>query len=64
VVVQRHSRCSAFDGYRVMWSPYSGLRCMKCGTFWRTKAGYVDSLPDAKGDESYALAADQTSGES
>lgn len=25
VVLQRNARCSAFDGYRQMWSPYSEI---------------------------------------
>ena len=49
-VIQRHSRCSAFDGYRVMSSDYSAVRCSTCGRVWRTKARYVASLPDAPAD--------------
>jgi hypothetical protein len=49
-VIQRHSRCSAFDGYRHMWSPYSAVRCSTCGAVWRTKAAYVAALPNAPAD--------------
>lgn len=52
VVVQRNCHASAFAGYRVTWSRYSGVRCLECGAFWRTAARYVGRLRDAKGDES------------
>jgi len=48
VVLQRNSRCSAFDGYRPMFSDYSAVQCHACGTVWRTKADFVLSLPDGK----------------
>lgn len=51
VVVQRHSHSSAFAGYRRTWSRYSSVRCLDCGAFWRTNAGYVGGLRDATGDE-------------
>lgn len=43
-VVQYRCNYSAFSGY--CWTPsdYSGLRCSACGTFWRTKAAYVEAL--------------------
>ncbi len=45
-VTQRHSRCSAFDGYRHMWSPYSAVICLACRACGRTNALYVALLPD------------------
>ena len=48
VVLQRNARCSAFDGYHVMSSDYSAVQCHRCGHVWRTKAGFVASLPDGK----------------
>lgn len=48
VVLQRNSRCSAFDGYQHMFSDYSAVQCHICGTVWRTKADFVLSLPDGK----------------
>lgn len=44
-VVQRHCRCSAFDGYREMTSDYSAVICLQCGMVWRTKAAFVEALP-------------------
>lgn len=49
-VVGRNRRCSAFDGYQVMWSPNSDVRCPVCLKIWRTGAKYVNSLPDAPKD--------------
>lgn len=37
---------SAFNGYRWTPSDYSGVRCCKCGTVRRTKAAYVERIPD------------------
>lgn len=48
VVVRRNARCSAFDGYRHKWSPYSDVQCHACGALWRTKAAYVDELPSGE----------------
>lgn len=48
VVLQRNQRCSAFDGYRVMSSDYSCVQCHICGTCWRTKADFVNTLPNGK----------------
>jgi hypothetical protein len=45
-VVQRHGNASAFSGYHWTSSAYSGVRCLACGRFWRTKAAYVETLPD------------------
>lgn len=46
-VTQRNQRCSAFDGYHPMWSEYSCVRCPICPTAWRSKAAFVDKLPNA-----------------
>jgi hypothetical protein len=45
-VTQRRCSRSAFNGYRVVPSDYSEVHCRSCGTFWRTKAEYVNDLPD------------------
>jgi hypothetical protein len=48
-VVQRHGNASAFNGYHWTPSDYSCLRCTAegCGRVWRTKAAYVEGVPDA-----------------
>ena len=48
VVVQRRYNESAFSGYRRTPSEYSEVRCTvdRCTSVWRTKAAYVDELPD------------------
>jgi hypothetical protein len=51
-VIQRYCNFSAFSGYRQTPSDYSAIVCAKCGAVWRTKAGYVASLPDAPADYS------------
>lgn len=47
-VVQRNYNQSAFNGYRRTPSDYSLVRCNApgCMGVWRTKATYVDTLPD------------------
>jgi len=45
VVVDYRCNYSAFNGYKFTRSDYSAVRCTSCGFGWRTKAGYVDSLP-------------------
>jgi hypothetical protein len=45
-VVNRKCNFSAFAGGRQTYSDYSLVTCGTCGRQWRTKAGYVDSLPD------------------
>lgn len=50
-VVQRNCNYSAFNGYRRTWSAYSGLRCISCGRWWRTNAGYVVKVPTIKQGE-------------
>jgi hypothetical protein len=47
VVARKHNR-SAFNGYHYTRSDYSGVRCTRCDRYWRTKAAYVDELPDAE----------------
>ncbi|MBC9730694.1 hypothetical protein [Streptomyces sp. TRM68367] len=42
----RRANYSAFNGYRRTPSPYSLVHCGDCGALWRTKAAYVDTLPD------------------
>ncbi|AXH50938.1 hypothetical protein CPT_Scapp_009 [Serratia phage Scapp] len=39
-------RCnySAFNGYRYTPSDYSSITCLKCGSVWRSKSSYVDTL--------------------
>ena len=49
-VVQRHCNHSAFNGYHWTRSDYSSVMCFApehCTFMLRTKAGYVDALPDA-----------------
>lgn len=48
VVLVRRANYSAFNGYRWTPSDYSCVRCPMCRTAWRTKAAYVDGLPDAE----------------
>lgn len=43
-VVQYHGNASAFNGYHWTPSAYSGIRCLECGRFWRTRADYVERL--------------------
>jgi hypothetical protein len=47
-VYQRRCNASAFNGYHLTRSAYSGLVCTApgCGRRWRTKAGYVAEIPD------------------
>lgn len=54
-VVQRNCNHSAFSGYRWTPSAYSGIRCLGCGAFWRTKAQYVGKIKDVEGDEGYRV---------
>lgn len=42
----RRANFSAFNGYRRTPSAYSEVRCGTCGARWRTKAVYVDTLPN------------------
>ena len=45
-VTQRNCNHSAFSGYHFTPSDYSAISCLLCHSSWRTKAGYVDSIPD------------------
>lgn len=44
-IVQFMCNHSAFNGYKYTHSEYSEVHCRECGRFWRTKAGYVHTLP-------------------
>ena len=50
LVTARRCNFSAFNGYRRTPSAWSEIRCVEelggCGERWRTKAAYVDQLPD------------------
>lgn len=50
VVTMRECNYSAFNGYRRTRSDYSEVVCLApdCPGVWRTKAAYVDLLPDGK----------------
>lgn len=50
-VTQRRCNHSAFNGYRETPSAYSEVVCLNCHARWRTKAAYVDALPDATSEE-------------
>ena len=45
-VAVRKANHSAFNGGRRTPSAYSLVHCEPCRTAWRTKAKYVDTLPD------------------
>ncbi len=48
-VWKRHFNNSRFHGgYQA--SDYSAVACQACGASWRTKAAYVDDLPDGDYD--------------
>lgn len=49
-VTARRCNYSAFNGYHWTPSDYSEVRCSACRVSWRTKAAYVDKLPDAHWD--------------
>jgi len=46
VVIQRNCNHSAFNGYRQTFSDYSSVTCHVCAVIWRTKASYVNRLPN------------------
>lgn len=48
VVTQRNCNHSAFNGYKRTPSDYSEVCCRKCNRVWRSKAAYVDKLPDGE----------------
>jgi hypothetical protein len=45
--MRRNFTRSAFNGYRTQWSASSDVYCAVCGSYWRSKAAWVDELPDA-----------------
>lgn len=47
-VSQRNCNHSAFNGYHYTPSDWSSIHCLApgCAGCWRTKAKYVDDLPD------------------
>lgn len=47
-VVDKRCNYSAFNGGKRTESVYSSVTCTGCGGYWRTKANYVDILPDFK----------------
>lgn len=47
-VTVRKANYSAFNGGHRTPSDYSEIRCSACPTRWRTKAAYVDRLPDGE----------------
>jgi hypothetical protein len=49
-VATRNANYSAFNGGRRTRSAYSEVRCPACPTRWRSKAAYVDRLPDGDFD--------------
>ena len=49
-VFARYCNYSAFNGYHRTPSDYSGVSCRGCGKCWRTKAAYVNALPDGDFD--------------
>ena len=51
VVTMRNCNYSAFNGYRFTPSRYSQVKCVQCGATWRSRAAYVDALPDATPEE-------------
>lgn len=42
MVTYKHNRSAFHGGYQA--SEYSGIACLRCGSWWRTKAPYVESL--------------------
>ncbi len=46
VVLLRRCNYSAFNGYRYTPRAYSTVMCPECDHSWRTRAAYVDRLPD------------------
>lgn len=42
----RHANYSTFNGGRRTPSDYSEVVCTRCRRRWRTKAAYVDGLPN------------------
>ncbi len=51
VIIDYRCNHSAFNGYHRTPSDYSCLRCLTCGSYFRTKADYVRSLPFATDEQ-------------
>ena len=51
IVLMRNHHRSAFAGYHWTPSDWSSVGCLDCGGIWRTKAKYVDTLPDGKHED-------------
>ncbi len=49
-VIDRKANHSAFNGGKRTPSAYSAIQCGACGAVWRSKAKFVDALPDAPAD--------------
>jgi hypothetical protein len=47
-VRDRNCHYSAFSGYHWTSSNYSSVQCFGCGRIWRTRAAYVDVLPNIR----------------
>jgi hypothetical protein len=45
-VLQRNCNHSSFNGGHYTSSAWSEVRCTQCFANWRTKANYVNELPD------------------
>jgi hypothetical protein len=60
VVLQRRCNHSAFSGYRHTPSDYSEVACLSCFAIGRTKAAFVDALPDDHGQWDAALRANRS----
>lgn len=45
-VVDRECNYSTFNGRQQTYSQFSAITCLKCGARWRTRATYVQKLPD------------------
>lgn len=54
-VALRHGSASAFNGYRWAPSDFSEVRCLWCCAIWRTRAAYVECLPDWDDDEAWRV---------
>lgn len=61
VVTVRKANYSAFNGGRRTPSDYSEVRCPKCSGVWRTKAAYVDDLPDE--ERTYSIPLSELNGQ-
>ena len=53
-VTVRNGNYSAFHGYRFTPSDYSEVRCLACGSYWRSNARWVDTCADASREQTLA----------